>query len=49
MRNRRGEERDWLRGDAFEAGLRRLADRSPNLSEGTVLDGELTARLLKGA
>jgi len=29
MRNRRGERRDWLRGDAFEAGLRRLADRLP--------------------
>ena len=31
MRNRRGDRRDWLRGDAFEAGLRRLADRLPNL------------------
>jgi hypothetical protein len=26
-RNRLGERRDWLRGDAFERGLRRLADR----------------------
>jgi ATP-dependent DNA ligase len=26
-RNRRGERRDWLRRDAFEAGLRRLANR----------------------
>jgi ATP-dependent DNA ligase len=43
MRNRRGEKRDWLRGDKFEAGLRRLDDRLPNLWEGTVLDGELTA------
>jgi len=23
-RNRRGERRDWLRGDAFEVGLRRV-------------------------
>lgn len=42
-RNRRGERRDWLRGDAFEAGLRRLANRLPILWHGTVLDGELTA------
>jgi bifunctional non-homologous end joining protein LigD len=42
-RNRRGVVRDWLRGDAFEAGLRRLADRLPILWGGTVLDGELTA------
>jgi len=48
MRNRRGENRDWLRGDAFEAGLRRLADRLPNLWEGTVLDGELTAGPFEG-
>ena len=48
MRNRRGEKRDWLRGDAFEAGLRRLADRLPNLWEGTVLDGELTAGRFEG-
>jgi ATP-dependent DNA ligase len=47
-RNRRGERRDWLRGDAFEAGLRRLADRLPNLWEGTVLDGELTAGRFEG-
>jgi hypothetical protein len=38
-RNRRGERRDWLRGDAFEGGLRRLADRMPILWHGTVLDG----------
>ena len=48
MRNRRGEKRDWLRGDPFEAGLRRLADRLPNLWEGTVLDGELTAGRFEG-
>jgi bifunctional non-homologous end joining protein LigD len=48
MRNRRGERRDWLRGDEFEAGLRRLADRLPNLWEGTVLDGELTAGRFEG-
>jgi ATP-dependent DNA ligase len=48
MRNRRGEKRDWLRGDEFEKGLRRLADRLPNLWEGTVLDGELTAGRFEG-
>lgn len=48
MRNRRGEKRHWLRGDGFEAGLRRLADRLPNLWEGTVLDGELTAGRFEG-
>jgi ATP-dependent DNA ligase len=42
MHNRRGVRRDWLRGDDFEAGLRRLAARLPNLTRGTVLDGELT-------
>jgi bifunctional non-homologous end joining protein LigD len=42
MRNRRGERRDWLRGDDFERGLRRLADALPILWDGTVLDGELT-------
>jgi ATP-dependent DNA ligase len=42
-RNRRGERRDWLRGDRFEGGLRRLANRLPILWHGTVLDGELTA------
>jgi ATP-dependent DNA ligase len=42
-RNRRGIRRDWLRGDEFESGLRRLADRLPILWRGTVLDGELTA------
>jgi ATP-dependent DNA ligase len=48
MRNRRGERRDWLRGDAFETGLRRLGDRLPNLWRGTVLDGELTAGRFEG-
>jgi bifunctional non-homologous end joining protein LigD len=48
MRNRRGEKRDWLCGDAFETGLGRLADRLPNLWEGTVLDGELTAGRFEG-
>lgn len=42
-RNRHGIRRDWLRGDAFEGGLRRLAERLPILWNGTVLDGELTA------
>jgi ATP-dependent DNA ligase len=42
-RNRRGIRRDWLRGDSFEDGLRRLADALPILWRGTVLDGELTA------
>ena len=42
MHNRRGERRDWLRGDEFEAGLRRLTARLPILTRGTVLDGELT-------
>jgi hypothetical protein len=46
--NRRGERRDWLRGDEFEAGLRRLAQRLPNLWRGTVLDGELTAGRFSG-
>jgi ATP-dependent DNA ligase len=41
-RNRNGVRRDWLRGDGFESGLRRLAARLPLLWEGTVLDGELT-------
>jgi ATP-dependent DNA ligase len=48
MRNRRGERRDWLRGDAFETGLRRLGGRLPNIWEGTVLDGELTAGRFEG-
>src|SRR5688572_26980886 len=48
MRNQRGERRDWLRGDDFEAGLRRLAERLPNLWGGTVLDGELTAGQFAG-
>jgi bifunctional non-homologous end joining protein LigD len=47
-RNRRGERRDWLRGDAFEHGLRRLADRLPILWQGTVLDGELIADRFAG-
>jgi ATP-dependent DNA ligase len=47
-RNRRGQSRDWLRGDRFEAGLRRLADRLPILWHGTVLDGELTAGRFRG-
>jgi ATP-dependent DNA ligase len=47
-RNRRGERRDWLRGDAFEAGLRRLAAKLPSLWDGTVLDGELTAGRFEG-
>jgi ATP-dependent DNA ligase len=47
-RNRRGERRDWLRGDEFEAGLRRLAQKLPNLWQGTVLDGELTAGRFSG-
>jgi ATP-dependent DNA ligase len=38
-RNRRGERRDWLPGDDFERGLRRLAQRLPNIWAGTVLDG----------
>ena len=37
-----------MRRDAFEAGLRRLADRLPNLWEGTVLDGELTTGRFEG-
>lgn len=42
-RNRRGIRRDWLRGDGFEAGLRRLGEVLPLLWRGTVIDGELTA------
>src|SRR3954454_7288951 len=42
MYNRRGVRRDWLRGDGFESGLRRLAARLPIVARGTVLDGELT-------
>ena len=41
-RNRQGQRRDWLRRDAFQTGLRRLADKLPILWDGTVLDGELT-------
>jgi ATP-dependent DNA ligase len=47
-RNRRGIRRDWLRGDSFETGLRRLAQRLPILWEGTVLDGELIASRFAG-
>jgi ATP-dependent DNA ligase len=47
-RNRRGERRDWLRRDAFEGGLRRLAKRLPILWHGTVLDGELIADRFAG-
>lgn len=47
-RNRHGVRRDWLRGDAFERGLRRLADRLPILWHGTVLDGELMADRFAG-
>jgi ATP-dependent DNA ligase len=47
-RNRRGERRDWLRGVAFEGGLRRLANRLPILWHGTVLDGELIAGRFAG-
>jgi ATP-dependent DNA ligase len=47
-RNRRGERRDWLRGDEFESGLRRLGHRLPNVWAGTVLDGELTAGQFEG-
>jgi ATP-dependent DNA ligase len=42
-RNRHGLRRDWLRGDAFEEGLRKLPAHLPILWRGTVLDGELTA------
>jgi hypothetical protein len=38
-RNRTGQRRDWLRGDGFEGGLRRLADLLPILRQGTVLGG----------
>jgi hypothetical protein len=41
-RNRRGITRDPLRGDAFEGGFRRLADRLPILWQGTVIDAEFT-------
>jgi bifunctional non-homologous end joining protein LigD len=47
-RNRRGIRRDWLRGDSFERGLRRLAQKLPILWDGTVLDGELIARRFAG-
>jgi ATP-dependent DNA ligase len=38
----RGIRRDWLRGDAFEDGLRRLGEVLPILWRGIVIDGELT-------
>jgi ATP-dependent DNA ligase len=47
-RNRRGERRNWLRGDAFERGLRRLPNRLPILWHDTVLDGELIAGRFAG-
>ena len=47
-RNRRGERRDWLRGDSFEARVRRLPARLPILWDGTVLDGELIADRFAG-
>jgi bifunctional non-homologous end joining protein LigD len=47
-RNRRGIRRDWLRGDGFERGLSRLAQRLPILWDGTVLDGELIAGRFAG-
>lgn len=47
-RNGSGQRRDWLRRDAFEGGLRRLADLLPILWDGTVLDGELTAGQFRG-
>lgn len=43
LRNRQGVRRDWLRGDEFEGGLRRLGEGLPILFRGTVLDGELVA------
>jgi ATP-dependent DNA ligase len=42
-RNRHGLRRDWLRGDAFESGLRKLPGSLPILWRGTILDGELPA------
>lgn len=38
-----GHTTAWLRGDAFDGGLRRLAARLPIVSYGTVLDSELTS------
>jgi hypothetical protein len=43
-RNRGGIRRDWLRGDDFERGLRRLADRLPILWRGTVAPTWRSAR-----
>src|SRR5688500_7440791 len=42
-RNRRGDVRQWLRGQPLEGALRRLGNRLPILWHGTVLDGELVA------
>ncbi len=42
-RNRRGEPRQWLRGQPLEDSLRRLGNRLRILWHGTVLDGELVA------
>jgi bifunctional non-homologous end joining protein LigD len=47
-RNRKGIRRDWLRGDTFEARLRRLASRLPILWDGTVLDGKLITERFAG-
>ena len=46
--NRRGERRQWLRGQALEGALRRLGNRLPILWHGTVLDGELVADSFSG-
>jgi hypothetical protein len=35
-RNRQGVKRDWLRGDVFELGLRRLAANLPILWDGPI-------------
>jgi bifunctional non-homologous end joining protein LigD len=46
--NRRGEARQWLRGQALEGALRRLGNRLPILWHGSVLDGELVADRFAG-
>jgi bifunctional non-homologous end joining protein LigD len=46
--NRRGERRQWLRGQPLDLALRRLGRRVPILHEGTVLDGELVADGFRG-
>ena len=48
MRNRRGEPRQWLRGQPLEGSLRRLGNRLPILWHGTVLDGELVVDRFSG-